>query len=111
MSGSAQRALSGDGYAHETLTVDNTAGGKGFTTSTWQSGGDFSNVAALVTNRGRSVSYTYDGTTVTSTVGHLLQHGDQIKVEGQHNIIKFKAIALTSSENGTLDVTFERIGG
>ena len=101
--------LSGDGYAHETVTIEGTS--KGLTTATWQpTATDTGHVIAFITNRGSAISYTYDGTTVTTTVGHIMNNGDQIKVEGHHNITNFKAIRLggDSPSNGTLDVTYER---
>ena len=100
----------GRAYAHEAITVDATAGGKGFTGTvvrTWDSGTAVKTVASevLVSAETAEMRYTVDGTTVTSTVGHLLSIGDVVVIAGLSNIDNFRAIR-TGGSSGALKVTF-----
>ena len=101
----ARQILSGDGYAHETITVANTA--IGFTAATWRVG-EHSGVRAVITATGGQMRYRYDGGNPTTTVGHLLAHGDILVVENAINIVQFRVIQI-GTQNGTLSVTYERI--
>ncbi len=44
-----------------------------------------------------SIRWTTDGTTPTSTVGHLMQVGEQILILGNGDINNFKAIAVSTT--------------
>ena len=101
------RIITGDGYTFETITVADTA--IGFTAATWRVspatvGNSF--VRAHVTATGGAMRYRYDGTSPTSSVGHMLSHGDSIDMDGTVNISNFKAIR-SGANNGTLHVTYE----
>lgn len=100
---------------HASLTVDNTAGGVGFAS------GDLS--VTLTTNdpvvitryvtevfctlETAQIRYTLDGTAPTTTVGHLLEIGDTLTIQGRDNIVNFRAIR-TGGTSGTLMITFFR---
>lgn len=96
-------------YAHESITVSKTA--VGLTES---------NISKAINLFGREVSlvtctletatirYTWDGTTPTSSVGHLLNVGDKIFLD-KDDAIKFKAIR-TGTTNGVLKVTYAVYG-
>ena len=106
---------------HEAITVSSTA--VGFTTSetlqtvtkdggsTVNVGGAFTGAtvttrakAALVTVETQSVRVTLDGTTATTTVGHLLAAGDALLIHGTDCIRKARFIAVTT--DATIQVTF-----
>ena len=95
------------GFAFEALTIDNTVGGIGFTTATFNPAGGPGATAALVTTEVAQVRYRYDGGAPTATVGHLLEIGDRLKLEGSENLNRFRAIR-TGASSGTLTCTFER---
>jgi hypothetical protein len=100
-----KRMLAGNAYAFETITVAATA--TTFTTTTWRVSPD-SHTRAVVTATGGVMRYRYDGTAPTSTVGHLLSHGDMLIVEGSVNMANFKVIRAGST-SGSLSATYERV--
>ena len=83
---------------HESLTVDNTVGGVGFT-------GHAANIYALITCETAQVRFTVNGTAPTTTVGHLLNPGDTLKLDSNEDITAFRAIR-TGSVSGVLKATF-----
>jgi len=103
----AKRLLSGDGFAFETVSIADTA--IGFTSATYGATGS-PHLRAVVTALGGVMRYRYDGGNPTSTVGHLLSHGDMIIVEGGVNVSKFRAIRA-GTQNGILSVTYEAVHG
>ena len=92
--------------ATEVLTVDNTTGGVGFTTSKTLINGVRASKAIFVLEAGQC-RFTVDGTTVTTTVGHLIEIGDVVTVEGAHAVRLFKAIR-TGATSGTAWATYFR---
>ena len=72
---------------HESITVDNTAGGVALTAATIVG----SNIA-LLTIEDAPMRYTVNGTAPTTTVGHLVQPGDVIKLGSEDEMRKFRAI-------------------
>lgn len=101
-------------YAFETLTVDATVGGVGFTTTKYKpvlnsadpnSSRDAARV--FITVETASCRYNYDGTAPTSTTGHLLNSGDVLTIVGDDAISRFRAIR-TGASSSTLQVTYER---
>ena len=92
-----------DGYAFETLTIADTA--VGFTEATYAEADH--NVIAHGTLESGQIRYRYDGSNPTSAVGHLLNIGDEIYLEGYVNISNSKAIR-TGSVSGSMQVTYER---
>lgn len=61
---------------------------------------------AVITITGAQIRYTYDGTTPTSSVGHLVNPFDVITIIGSDNISNFKAIRAGSSD-AIISVTYE----
>lgn len=96
-------------FASEALTIDSTAGGIAFTAATYAPTGGVPKRAkrAFVTAETAQMRYTYDGTAPTSTVGHILEAGQSITVEGYTNVSAFRAIR-TGGTSGALYVSFER---
>lgn len=96
------------------LTIDNTAGGVGFTASKVTPVGQaYRAQAVFVTVSCASsapcdINYTYDGaTTVTTTVGQTLSTGMSFTLFGYQNIVNFKAIR-TGSNSAVLKVVYTR---
>ena len=96
---------SASAFAFETLTVADTA--LGFTAATYQPVNDVGAKRALVTCAVAQVRFRYDGTDPTSAVGHILDAGDKLEIEGYTNISLFRAIRSGAS-SGIISVTFER---
>ena len=72
---------------HESLTVDSSAGGIALTAATIAG-----KSKALLTVETASCRFTVDGTAPTTTVGHLAQPGDVIRLESESELTKFRAI-------------------
>jgi len=102
-------------YAHESIAVDSTAGGKALTAATYDAVINANDVVttrhpklAVITVEDQNLRWaTNPGTTVSSTVGHLAQAGDVISVEGYENIKNFRAIRATGTDSN-LRATFYR---
>lgn len=108
MSGSITQQRRYVGFAFETLTISNTA--IGLTTNKYRpTGADAGKIAekAFVTCEGGSVRYRYDGEDPTVTVGHILEAGGYLVLEGQNqmNLIKF---IRKDGADATLQITYER---
>lgn len=93
------------GFAFETITVANSA--IGCTAATANPSNAPGAVRAVMTLETAQIRYRYDGTDPTSTVGHLLEIGETLVLEGADNIRRFKAIR-TGSTSGALSTTYER---
>jgi len=92
-------------YDREDITVDNTVGGVGLTSSKLET--IPRPIRLIITVESAQIRYTYDGTAPTSTLGHLVNAQDVLIVEGLSNMKNFKAIRTTAN-NGKLVVTYER---
>ena len=90
-------------FAHEALTVSNAV--KTLTAATYIVGERYSQ-AAFITLEDADIRYTYDGTTPSATVGHLLTQGSALTLMGHHDISNFKAYRA-GSVDGTIHVTYE----
>jgi hypothetical protein len=77
---------------------------KTFTTAKITFSGAVNPLRAYCTLETGDVRYTIDGTTPTSTVGHLLSAGGWIEVFGPTDVVNFKAIA--TSTTGVLSCTY-----
>ena len=88
---------------HTALTVDNTAGGVGFTLPTGKVLNDIS--AVLVTCEGYQCRYTIDTVAPTTTVGHVLDPGGFLFLANRTAITNFRSIR-TGASSATLMVTF-----
>lgn len=95
------------GFAHESVTVDNTAGGVGLTVATYKPTSQSPATVAFITVEDGPIRYTYDGTAPTTTLGHRAKDGTALVLKGQHQMDNFKAIR-TGSTDGTLRVSYER---
>lgn len=83
--------------AHESITVAGTA--VGLTDATFGNAN-----RAFLTVETAPIRFTIDGTTPTSTVGHLANPGDVIELEGQDELVQFLAIRVGAS--ATLKATY-----
>lgn len=104
-SGSVVKFRPNIGYTDETLAVSNSV--QVLTPSKYagavtRPGGA---EAALVTNYGAAIRYTYSGTTPSSTVGHVLPDGGVLRLEGQNQMSQFKCIRVSSDSE--IFVTYE----
>lgn len=107
--GVASRLLSGDAFAHEKITVADTA--IGFTAATYGvANKDSTRLTAFVTVEGAYMRYRYDGSNPTTLLGHLSSRGDSFKIEGSQNLKRFRAIAI-GDNSASLFVTYERTYG
>ena len=62
--------------------------------------------SAFLTNESNSIRYTYDGTTPSATVGHILPDGGILVLNGQNQMSQFKAFRV--SADATISVSYER---
>lgn len=91
--------------AFEQITVDNTAGGKSFTTAKITPSGLPMATQAVCRLETAEIRYTVDGTAPTTAVGTLLEPGDVLTVSGHDLLVVFRAIR-TGSTSGTLSCTY-----
>jgi hypothetical protein len=63
--------------------------------------------SAYLTLHGGDIRYTYDGTTPSATVGHILTDGSSLVLLGQNQMEQFKCYQYGSS-GSTLSITYER---
>jgi len=101
---------------YETITVDNTAGGVGFTAGKIRpTSGDFKGKAcqkAVITVENESIRYTLDGTAPVSGVaaaakhGHLVAAGGSITINHPKSISNFLVISIGATD-AWLRVTYE----
>ena len=101
---------SGAGRAYSTWmqTIDNAA--RAFSTgNVVPESGDSKTHAlrVIVTCDTGQLRFRYDGAVPTAAIGHLLEIGDVLVIEGALNIQSFQAIR-TGGTSGTLVVTGER---
>ena len=83
------------------LTIDATAGGIGFTATDIQAGnGHVQATQASCRAETAEMRYTIDGTTVTSSVGMLLEVGDVVIISGTQYLLNLRAIRTTSTSGG-----------
>ena len=94
------------GYNFEQLTVTNDI--KILTASKYKdvdtTGGAS---AALLTNDGADIRYTYDGTTPSATVGHLLPDKGILTLIGQNQMSQLQAFRAGGTDS-IITITYER---
>lgn len=96
-----------DAFAHESVTIDNTSGGKALTSGTYAPTGARTAQRALLSLEVAQIRFTYDGTAASATVGHLMEIGDRLELVGSNAIAAFRGFR-TGAASGTLKVTYER---
>ena len=94
-------------FGHESVTIDNTAGGVGLTAATYAPSTKDMAKEAFLTLETAQIRWTIDGTAPTITVGHLLEIGQTLTLKDQIEIVKFKGIR-TGGASGTLKITYLR---
>lgn len=62
---------------------------------------------AYLTNYGAAIRYTYDGTTPTASVGHVLADNGVLVIDGQQQMATIKFIRISS--DSSISVTYEYI--
>ena len=89
-------------FSYQTVTVSTTAVGVTAVVN--------AKVAhrAVITVETAQIRFRYDGTAPSSSVGHILNAGDRIILEGRNNIGNFLAIR-TGGTDATIQVTLETI--
>lgn len=94
------------GFAHEQKVISNSAAS--LTAGTYAPAAGERAEEAFITCSGGECRWTYDGTTPTASLGHILHDGGFVRLKGTHQIDKFQAIRYGSTD-ATLDVTYERL--
>lgn len=89
----------------EQITVDDTSGGVAFTSSKISPSSGPQPQQATCRVRTAEISFTFDGSTPTTTVGTLAEVGDYLVVPGHDRLVKFRAIRTTST-SGQLDCNY-----
>lgn len=88
----------------EALTVDDTAGGVAITSTTYTPTRGAVSQECNCSLETAQIRFTTDGTAPTTSVGHLLEVGQKVKLEGYDEIATFRAIR-TGATSGALKVT------
>lgn len=100
-------------YASETspITIDNTVGGKGFTTAKINPSTGQAQAAQFRVSCASSspcdINFTIDGSTVTAAHGMLLHEGDIVTLYSYQTIAAFRAIRI-GSNSATIDPIYSR---
>lgn len=89
-----------DTQAFEKLTIDATAGGIALTAGTYGT-----RRYAVITIDDADIRFTVDGTTPTSTTGHLCSVDDIIELNSNEDIASFRAIR-TGSASGVIQCSY-----
>jgi hypothetical protein len=84
----------------ESITVDNTVGGKALTAVNYGT-----NTKAFITCETAQMRFSIDGTAPTATVGHLVNSGDIIKLDSNADIAAFRIIR-TGATSGVIKCTY-----
>jgi hypothetical protein len=97
-------------YAHEKITVPDSI--KSLTSAnlepTTVAGRELGKVRfTFITVEDQPMRYTFDGTTVSTSVGHLVDDGDTITLAGLQSAKLFRAIR-TGGSSAVLRVTYMR---
>lgn len=93
-----------DAFGYESISVTGTA--VGFTSATIVPTGQVSARAAECTTETASIRYRYDGTSPTSSEGHVVATDSSFTVYGINNIRRFRAIAVSAT--ATVKCTYLR---
>lgn len=90
---------------YEALTVDNTAGGVGFTAGLRRKCGQRGKVVCVLETG--QIRFQVTGGAPTTTVGVPLEIGQSIEIAGEIDLIRFRAIR-TGSTSGVLQCVYFR---
>lgn len=94
------------GYSFEQLNV--TTSVQVLTPSKYAESSPFGGASsAYLSIESGSIRYTYDGTTPSATVGHLLHDGSSIVLSGQNQMAHFKCYQSGGS-GSVISITYER---
>ena len=91
-------------YAYEAITVAGVA--IGFTASKLAVAGKAKAIRTWITVEGADIRYRLDGGNPTTTVGHQVLADGVIEIEGQTNLERFLAIAVSGS--ASIKVSYAR---
>lgn len=91
-------------YGFESIPVESTA--VGLTASNFQPDNQRQPKRAFLTLETAQIRFTYDETTPTASVGHLMEVGEQLLLDSYDDLYRFRAIR-TGSVSGVLKVTYE----
>lgn len=106
MSGGVVQIRPKIGFAFEQLTVSNSV--QVLTPSRYAASEPHESASsAFITLNGGNIRYTYDGTTPTSSTGHLLNDSGTITLLGQNQMALFKCIQ-TGATSSEISITYER---
>ena len=101
-------------YDYENITIDNTAGGKGFTASKIRNSSNSVETAQLVTftiycasGTDCPIRFTLDGTAPTTSVGMRAIYGQSVSIYALVNIEAFRAIR-EGATSAVINVTYFR---
>lgn len=92
-------------YASEAITVDNTSGGVGFSTTLINGDGHPQAQTATCTLETATIRYQIDGTAPTAAVGMLVAIGQTFTLSGNKALRQFRAIR-TGGSSGALSCTY-----
>ena len=95
-------------FGFETITVAAAAGGIGPTLATINPATKGYACRGVFTVETAQIRYRYDGTAPSSTVGHILNAGDVLELEGIINLQNLLFIRTTGS-SATVQATYERV--
>jgi len=89
----------------ETITVDNTVGGKALTATEYISSGRIISDFALIRIEGAQLRYFTNGSAPTSTVGTPALPYETIMLQSYDELVKFRAIR-TGTTSATITVNY-----
>ena len=92
-------------FAFETVTVAGAS--TALTAATHSPTGGPGAEQALLTLEAGQIRWRADGTAPTAAVGHLLEIGDSLVLDGADTITKFRGIR-TGGTSGSLSVSYQR---
>ena len=96
-------------FAYETLTVPSADVSAVLSRGTYDRPSALPVRKALITvNPGPPISYTLNGLTVGSNIGHKLTAYGSLTIEGFENIRNFQTTSVSSGTTGSIAITYYR---
>lgn len=96
-----------DWYTLESLTIDNTVGGVALSASKYAVVNRPNAALAFLSLETAQIRFTLDGTAPTTTVGHILDSGQNLTLRSSNEIARFRAIR-TGASSGVITVSYAR---